>query len=69
MGAGQVLGPDARCQAVIAIVGVIDHFFFVVERRDGDNRAEDFFAICPARNRQASDYRRLEEITIAGNVR
>ena len=45
MGTGQVLRPDARGQAVVAIVGVLNHFFFTVERRDGDKRAEDFVAI------------------------
>ena len=45
MGAIQVLRPDARGQAVLGVVGVADHFFFVVERRDRDDRAEDFLAI------------------------
>ena len=45
MRAIQVLGPDARGQAVVGVVGVTDHFLFVVERRDGDDRAEDLFAI------------------------
>src|SRR5437764_11880983 len=45
MGAIQALRPDARGQAVVGVVGVADDFFFVVERRDRDDRAEDFFAI------------------------
>ena len=45
MGAIQVLRPDARGQAVFVVVGVADDFFFVVERRDGDDRAENFFAV------------------------
>ena len=47
MGAVQVLCPDARSQAVIAVVSIADYFFFAIERRDGDDRAENFFAICP----------------------
>ena len=46
MGAAQVLCPDAGGQAVIAIVRIGDHFVFVVEWRDRDNRAENFFAVC-----------------------
>ena len=45
MGAVQVLRPDARGQAVVGVVGVADHFLFVVERRDRNDRAEDLFAI------------------------
>src|ERR1700731_3546529 len=48
MGAAQVLGPHTRSKAVIAIVGVADDFFFAVERSDGDDWAENFFAICAA---------------------
>ena len=48
MGAAQVLRPDARGEAVFDVVGVTDHFFFVVERRDRNDGAEDFFAICAA---------------------
>ena len=48
MGASQVLCPDAGGQTVVAIVGIIDYFFFTVERRDGDDWPEDFFAICAA---------------------
>ena len=45
MGAIQILRPDAGGEPVIGVVGVLDHFFFVVERRDGNDRAKDFFAI------------------------
>src|SRR5207253_76486 len=45
MGPTQVLCPDTRSQAVLRVVSVPDHFFFVVERRYGDNRAEDFFTV------------------------
>src|SRR5438132_2027451 len=45
MGAIQVLGPDARGQAVVGVVGVADHFFFAVEWRDRDDWSEDFFAV------------------------
>ena len=48
MGAAQVLRPDARREAVFDVVGVIDHFFFAVERRDCYDGAENFFAICAA---------------------
>ena len=48
MGAAQVLRPDARREAVFHVIGVIDHFFFAVERRDCYDGAEDFFAICAA---------------------
>ena len=48
MGAAQILRPDARGKAVVDVVGVADHFFFAVERRDRDDRAENFFAIGPA---------------------
>src|SRR5207253_1550957 len=41
----QILRPDTRGQAVVGVVGVADHFFFVVEGRDRDHRPEDFFAI------------------------
>src|SRR5205809_7244861 len=45
MSSSQVLGPDARGQAVLSIVSITDHFFFVVERRDRNNRTEDFFTV------------------------
>ena len=45
MGAAQVLRPDTRGKTVIDVVGIADHFLFAVERRDRDDRAEDFFAI------------------------
>ena|SRR2546430_1769105 len=48
MGASQVLCPDAGAKAVVAVVRIGDHFFFVVEWRDGNNRAENFFAVCAA---------------------
>src|SRR2546430_607319 len=44
MGATQILCPDARRQAVVAVVGVIDDFFFAVEGRDCYDWAKDFFA-------------------------
>src|SRR6266478_8213632 len=45
MGAVQVLRPNARCQAVLSVVSVTDHLLFVVEWRDCNNRAEDFFTV------------------------
>src|SRR5439155_23124491 len=42
----QVLCPHTRSQAVLCVVSITDHFVFVVERRYGDNRAEDFFTVC-----------------------
>jgi hypothetical protein len=45
MRAIQVLRPDARGQTVVGIVSVADHFIFVVERRDRDDRAEDLLAV------------------------
>jgi hypothetical protein len=65
MGAAQVLRPDAGRQAVVAIVGVIDHFFFVVEWRDCHNRTEDFFAIRPACHGQTADDSWRVEISLA----
>ena len=46
MRAVQILSPDAGGEAVVAVVCIPDHFFFVVEGCDRDNRAEDFFAVC-----------------------
>src|SRR5213592_2594985 len=46
MGAVQVLRPDARGQAVVGVVGVSDHFLFVIEGRDRDDWAENFLAVC-----------------------
>src|SRR5947207_15501146 len=48
MGAAQVLRPDARREAVFDVIGVIDRFFFAVERRDCYDGSEDFLAICAA---------------------
>src|SRR4051812_32778440 len=45
MGAIEVLGPDTGGEAVIAVVRVADHFVFAVERRDGHDGPEDFFAV------------------------
>src|ERR1700680_2897619 len=49
----QVLRPDARGKAVVGVVGVADYFLFLVERRDRDDRAEDFFTICATCDWQA----------------
>src|SRR5262249_36079704 len=68
MGAAQVLRPNARRQTVFDVIGVIDHFFFAVERRDCYDGSENFFSICAARNRQASNDGRLEEITVAATL-
>ena len=46
MSATQVLGPDTGGEALIAVVGVADDFFFVVERRDRDDGSENFFTVC-----------------------
>src|SRR5439155_15463916 len=48
MGAAQVLGPNAGREAIFDIIGVIDHFFFAVERRNCYDGAKNFFAICAA---------------------
>src|SRR6266566_4505764 len=45
VGATQVLCPNARRQAVVAVIGVTYHFVFAVEWRDRDNRTKDFFAV------------------------
>src|SRR4030095_12088289 len=45
MGAPQILCPNTRGEAVVTVIGVIDHFLFTVERRDRDDGAEDFLAI------------------------
>src|SRR5690349_2269793 len=50
MGSAEVLCPDARGKTVLDVVGVTDHFVFVVEWRDRDDRAKNFFAIGPAAN-------------------
>lgn len=63
MRAVQILRPQARGQAVVGIIGVTDHFLFIVEWRDRDDRAEDFFAISATRDGQMGDNRRLEEVT------
>ena len=68
MGATQILRPDARGEAVFGVVRVADHFFFVVERRDGDDRAEDFFAIGAAGDRQSGDDGWRKEITVAAAI-
>src|SRR5947207_15922130 len=46
-------------------MGVMDYFFCAVEGPDCYDGAENFFAICAACNRQASNNRRLEKITFA----
>src|SRR5471030_3239830 len=61
--ATQVLRPNAGGQAVVGVVGIPDHFLFVVERRDRDNWTENFFTICAARYRQAGDDCWRKEIT------
>src|SRR4029077_13284630 len=45
MGTVQVLRPNTRCQAVLSVVSVTDHLLFIVEWRDCNNRAEDFFTV------------------------
>src|SRR5919107_5031751 len=40
-GAGAVLGPDRTREAVLGVVGLPDGVFFVLERYDGDDGAED----------------------------
>jgi hypothetical protein len=39
------LRPNARGQAVLSVVSVTDHLLFLVERRDCNKRAEDFFTV------------------------
>src|SRR5205823_6688003 len=68
MSSSQVLGPDARGQSVLSVVSVTDHFFFVIERRDRDDRAEDFFAIGAAGDRQTGDDGWFEKITLATTI-
>src|SRR5438552_7014944 len=68
MRAVQVLGPDARGQAVISVVRITDHFFFVVEWCDGDDRSENFFPVSAAGDRKIDNHRRRKEITFAGSL-
>ncbi len=62
-GRGLGFGSDARGEAVIGVVGVADHFLFAIERSDGNDRAEDFFAIGAARDWQTSDDGWRKEVT------
>src|SRR3954447_25290847 len=64
MGAAQVLGPDARGESIVHVVGVADHLVFAVERRDGHNWTENFFAVGAAANRQAGQDRGRKEIAV-----
>src|SRR5438477_4617394 len=64
----QVLGPDARGQAVISVVRITDHFFFVVEWCDGDDRAENFFPVSAAGDRKIDNHRRREKIAVAATI-
>src|SRR4029077_16444166 len=68
VGAIQVLRPNARCQAVLGVVSVADHFFFVVERRDRDDRAEDFFTVGAAGDWEIGDDSWFKKITIATTI-
>ena len=68
VGAVEVLGPDTRGQAVFVVVRVTDHFVLAVERRDGDDRAEDFFAVGPAGNGQIGQDGRWEKIAFAATI-
>src|SRR5260370_40213202 len=68
MGAIQVLGPDAGRKAVVSVVRVTDHFVFVIERRDRNDRAENFFAIGPTCDWKIDNHRRSEEIAVAGSI-
>src|SRR5918993_925099 len=42
-GAGAVLGPDRTGETIFGVVGLTDGVFFVLERYDGDDGAEDLF--------------------------
>src|SRR5262249_35613799 len=68
MGAAEVLRPNTRGKPVIHVVRVTNHFFFVVERRDGDDWTKNFFAIGSARDWKIDNYRRRKEIAVAGAV-
>src|SRR5690606_18171729 len=57
----QALGPDSGREAVVGAVGVLNDFFFRVERSERNNRAEDFFGVGAAVVGQAFDDGRGDE--------
>src|SRR5918994_2552409 len=61
-GAGAVLGPDRTREAVLCVVGLPYGVFFVLERYDGDDGAEDLFSghLIVVRDRGEND-RRIPE--------
>src|SRR5438105_10753568 len=68
MGAIQVLRPDTRGQAVIAVVGVVNDFGFVLERRDRNYWSKNFLTIGATGNGQISDHGWVKEITLAATI-
>src|SRR2546423_6434815 len=68
MGAVQILRPNTRREAVVAVVRVANHFVLAVERSDRDDGTEDLLAVCPAGNGKIGENRGRKEITLTTPV-